>query len=536
TIDGVTLVIDSGLHKVSRSSAWTGLTALELEGIPQDSAVQRAGRAGRTAPGRCIRLYSENDLRSRPRRLDPEIRRVDIASEVLSLATLGVTSVDALPWLTAPEPARWERALNLLVALGFLSRSHSVTSLGRRASRLPLHPRFARLLTEAADRGATRAAASAIAALSEGTRLPSGLRADTSDLVALARLRPRGQAHRVRKQLLGAVSTRVTPVGTEDEALRWATLHAFSDRVARRRSPESDVFTLESGGDATLDDRSTVRTFDWIVAIEVADGFRGPTIRLASAIEPDWLLELPGADEDLSETVDARWVDKSERVEARETLRWRGLVLESSTINPRGRTEPTDLLIQKARAAGPGRFADVAAVEELVARRQFAHSVDESIPTLTPELVLERIEGLCQNAATFREIRDAKLLALLESELDWSVLQRFEKLAPMHVTLQSGHRSRVRYPPASPPRISDYLKYFLGMSDGPTLGSERFPVLIELLAPNRRPVALTSDLRGFWERTWPEVRKELRGRYPRHPWPEDPTVPPPPRKPRKPRS
>ena len=517
TLEGVAAVIDSGLHKVMRSSPWTGLSHLREEPVPRDSAEQRAGRAGRTRPGRCLRLYVESDLRSRPACLDPEVRRADLAPASLLLAAL---EAEGLTWLDAPQEAAWTSARALLVALGALD-ARGLTPPGRALLTLPLHPRLGVLLREATRLGHADAGALAAALLAEDVRLPDGLPESDSDVLALmAAFRERRLDAALRDRVARAakdLGARGPPRGTweEGDAVRRALLFALADRVARRKDRES--FALVGGREVRLDRRSTVREARFVVAID-AEGGQHPLVRLCSAVEPDWLLDLPG--DDLTEEVEVRWDEAAERVEASRTLRWRGLVLDASKVPSRGLAETTALLRRQARIAGAGRFADMDAVAQLRDRRRFAHSVDPSVPTLDDEAILATLDALCEGAAGFRDLKDANLIAALS--LDAKTRRRLDQLAPERVPLASGRHARVRYLPEGRPRVAAPVQHFFGMTDGPRLGDGRVPALLELLAPSGRPVQLTDDLAGFWVRTWPEVRRELRGRYPRHKWPEDP--------------
>ena len=528
TLPRVTTVIDSGLHRVARCSPWTGLRTLDTEPVPRDSADQRAGRAGRVGPGRCVRLYTEADYRSRPDRLAPEIRRTDLAPIALTVAQLGPEG-RSLRWLEAPEPARWVAATKVLVELGAVaSETGELTDAGHTMLSMPLHPRLARLALDAPDLGPLAASL-----LSEGARLPTGpLPAGESDVLALVdcledRALPHNLVRRVRRA--AADVRRQLPrsprAADPREALLRALLHAFPDHVARRREQDRALFVLAGGGNARQDPASTVRVEPWVVAVDATGGGR-PFVRLASAIEPDWLYELPSADDALTDGVEVTWSVERERVEAHALVRWRNLVLESRRVDARELPEATEVLRQRARQAGLGRFADADAVAHLRDRCRVAHEADPSVPGLTDADIAAALDGLCASSISFKELRQADLLATLRDRLTWPQRKRLDALCPERIQLASGYSARVRYLPEGPPRISARVQHFLGMEEGPRLGGGRVPVLLELLAPNNRPVQLTDDLAGFWDRTWPQVRKELRGRYAKHAWPEDPRAAP----------
>ena len=539
TLPRVTTVIDSGLHNVARSSPWSGLASLSCEEIPRDSADQRAGRAGRTAPGSCLRLYTEASYRRRAPRLAPEIRRSDLAPIALLLAALEVGRAQDLDWLDAPEAARWAAATTLLAQLGALSLSLSLsntalTDTGRRMLDLPLHPRLGRLLLAARAEGAARSGATCAALLSEGVRLPSGLPASASDVLALAeafdrRRLPRSVGARVARvaRQLGGGRDRSDDV---DTAILRAVLSGYPDRVGVIRGGK-DVL-LAGGGTARLGRDSTVRSEPWIVCVE-AGGSGTPVARQLSGIEPDWLLELPCAEDALTEQLDVRWLKDEQRVVARRTIRWQGLVMEETAADARGLPESTELLRRKARAAGLARFADVTAVTSFSDRRRFAHALEPDIPTCDAEAVLETLDALCEGRESFKQVEAADLMGALRGQLTWKQRRRLDELAPVRVELPGGGSANVDYSGEGKPRVQVRLQRLLGSREGPLLGQGRVRPLLELLAPNGRAVQLTDDLAGFWERTWPDVRKELRGRYPKHDWPEDPIDGPRRRRPRR---
>jgi ATP-dependent helicase HrpB len=529
TLDGVTTVIDSGLHKVLRCSPWSGLNALTSEPIPRSSADQRAGRAGRTAPGRCIRLYTQSDYARRPAQLNPELQRADIAGTVLSLAQLGIEEHSQLQWLDAPEIARWDAARELLTQLGAVDEGGGLTPLGALMAALPLHPRLSCLSVRAAQSGLPEDGALAAALLSEGVRLPDDAGYGDSDLELLMERSRKKQlppnlgrrVARVAQDLqrpLKECSTAQTP---EPFALAKALLFAFSDRVARRRDNDSKRWQLIGRKDGRLDDRSVVSQAQWLVALEATE-HPHILVRLAAAIEPDWLLELPGAEQALSEQLEVSWNAQSERVEATDSTRFNGLLLDQRNVTAKGSEECIALLQKQIRVAGLARFLDVKALNVLMARRQLAHSVDPSIANLNEANIWTHLDELCEHAQSFKDLQRSEPLAALTHQLDWQARKRLDALAPERVLLAGGRHARVKYSPGQKPKISAKIQHFFGMAEGPKLGGGQVPVLIELLAPNQRPAQLTDDLAGFWERTWPEVRKELRGRYPKHKWPEDP--------------
>jgi ATP-dependent helicase HrpB len=493
TIEGVREVVDSGLHRVARYDSALAIDRLETERIPRDSADQRAGRAGRTGPGHALRLWDARD-RLRERR-EPDVMRVDLAGPLLEILAWGGDPL-AFEWLEAPPRERALAALELLGQLGAL-RGSRLTPLGERLRRLPLHPRLARLLV--GDGGSARAAA-ACAALSD--RLPARAAADTSaesDLLlvadARASLPPRvREAARQLEELARAALER--PAGRdEDDPRRFlrAVLAAYPDRVARRREPGAPRLALSSGGGATLARESAVRS-EFLVAVDLFAGDGGePLVRMASAIEPAWLD--PTARERVHH-LDAG----TGAVRATERVLYGRLVVSEHPVAP-DPEEAAAVLARELERRGVGEDA-----EALLRRARFAG------------VTLDVARLLADATAGRTRLADVDVVAALPFEARRDI----DRLAPAMLRVPSGREVALEYRDDGSVAASVKLQELFGLAETPRVGPRREPVLLMLLAPNGRPVQTTRDLRSFWERTYPEVRKELRGRYPKHPWPEDP--------------
>jgi len=506
TIEGVTAVIDSGLARTASSSPWTGLPALAVKRIGQASARQRAGRAGRTRPGRVIRLYSEDDYARRPERDVPEILRAELSQATLALRSLGVERWLDLELLESPGEAQIVAAEDLLARLG------AVGELGRRMARFPLHPRLSRLLLEAEARGAGDDGCAVAALLSAGARLPEETHhSGRSDLLWLLDSEWRGDVKRLYEQIRRIA--RPKSKGARDEsALLMAVLAAFPDRVARRR--QGSELLLAAGGSVELASSSVVRDARFLVAVDVEDrpDQRLPVVRLASAVEPEWLLDL--FPDRVSERTSVEWNRAAERVEAVSALYFESLTIEESRSGAVDSEAAAALLAERAIEAGLDRFADPG---EFLARAQFAGA------PLGPPDVSEALRSLCKGLRSFAELeaaaRGGGLVRALERRLPPGLL---DKLAPEFVRLPAGRRVRVHYQTGQPPWIASRLQDFFGMRESPRVGDGSVPLVVRLLAPNQRPVQTTTDLAGFWQRLYPQVRRELMRRYPKHAWPEDP--------------
>lgn len=491
TVPDVTAVVDTGWQKVARYDPDRGIDSLELERIPSDAADQRAGRAGRLGPGRVRRLWDRAD-RLRPHR-QPEIHRVDLSDAVLDILAWG-GSPSSFEWFDAPPPERVAAALTLLQQLGAV-RAGKVTALGARMKRMPLHPRLARMLLEA---GGRRDVALACALLSERHATAAHPATTSSDLLSAVGDERSIPAHvRDVARRLGDIATDAAPpdrMGGEASFLR-AVFTGYSDRVARRREEGSPRFLLTSGHGAVLGRESGVRDAPFVVAVDVHAGRRGEaaeaTIRIASAIDPAWL-----------EPTDVRLEHavESGRVRAVERTYYGAIPIGERPASP----DPGEAarLLADAYAARGLTDAD----EQLVRRLRFA-----DLPVDVPFLLRAAATG-CRSLDEI-DIRAA---------LDWSVARDVERRAPEAIAVPSGRPARLTYQENGTVVAAVKLQELFGLAESPRLGPRQEPIVFELLAPNGRAVQTTRDLRSFWNTTYQEVRKELRGRYPRHPWPEDP--------------
>jgi ATP-dependent helicase HrpB len=447
TVDGVSDVIDSGLQKVVRFDAETAVDHLQSEQISLDSADQRAGRAGRTGPGRATRLWDPRMI-LRPHR-EPDVRRVDLAGPVLDILGWGGDPL-TFEWFERPPQHRIEAALDLLRRLGAVE-GRTLTPIGKELQRMPLHPRLARVLVEGGQE-----AVRVCALLSEDVRnLGHG------DALALADSPRLDHAVRELKRVSPASSP---PLGAGRDAggtrdrIRRALLAGFPDRVAMRREPGSLRLLLSSGTGAVLGRESGLHEGEFLVALDVSGG-QEALVRIASPIERDWLT--PTHRDTLHELVKGK-------VRATERVWYDSLLLKEINVPPRAE-EARKLLEDHART-----------------------QID---PELQRRLAFARVE------------RGSR---------------RLEQLAPERISLPSGRTAKLEYREDGSVVAAVKLQEVFGLADTPRIGPDRTPVTFALLAPNGRPVQITRDLRSFWTTAYQEVRRELRGRYPRHPWPEDP--------------
>jgi ATP-dependent helicase HrpB len=317
-----------------------------------------------------------------------------------------------------------------------------------------------------------------------------------------------------------------------ESALRLALLAGYPDRVARRVRPGGRQLAVAGGGSAELAETSVVRDAEWLVALDAEErGRGGALVRLASAIEPEWLIEL--YPDGIIESCEVVWDPRAERVQARETMAWDGLVLHATERADPPEEDAARVLAEAALAAGPSAFGEGEGLERWLARARFAASVAPSLRPPDDAAMREAIVALCRGRRSFAELRESGLLSSLRATLAGSGGE-VDRLAPDRVTLTGGRAVQVQYEPGKPPRIESRLQDFFGMTDGPRVGGGRVALVLDLLSPSGQSVQVTTDLAGFWQRHYPAVRKELMRRYPRHSWPEDPTVPTPRMRPRRP--
>jgi ATP-dependent helicase HrpB len=500
TIEDVGAVIDSGLARVASHSPWSGLPTLQVARISQASANQRAGRAGRTRAGCAIRLYPLDDFVRRPAQDLPEIARADLAPMLLLLRAMGNPEVE---WLDAPPAAAMEHATALL---GRLAPDEAIA---REMARYPLHPRLARLIVEARREGVAEDGCTVAALLSAGERLPARPdHATRSDLLVLleSHWEPRtAQVVRQIRRMVDAPRQR----GRDEDALLRSVLAAFPDRVARRR--QGAELQLAAGGPATLAPSSTVTESEFLVAVEAEDrrDQKSPLVRIASAIEPEWLLDL--FPDRVREVSQVEWNRGAGRVEAVNALMFDQIAIQQS----RGAADPeaaAAMLAQKGLEKGLGRGEEL---DAFLARAKFAGI--EGAP------VEEALRSLAMGVRSLAELeaaaREGGLVRAVERQLAPADRRRLDELAPERIRLPGGRQVRVHYEADQPPWIESRLQDFYGMTVTPTVG-RGVPVVVHLLAPNNRPVQMTTDLPGFWTRLYPEIRKQLSRRYPKHKWPE----------------
>jgi ATP-dependent helicase HrpB len=516
TIEGVRLVIDSGLARASRVDPFTGLAHLETIEISQASAEQRAGRAGRTAPGYVLRLYGAHDLRRRPPFDPPEIVRSDLTAIALITARLSPDRSDHWDWLDPPPEAAWSAAQRLLGLLGACDQGR-LTEFGLRLAGVPLHPRLAVLIETGRAHGVEREATWLAAWLAE-----ERIAGDPLDLIAPNGPAPSAEVRRAASALGHAIpAMRGALSDRAEEALALALLRAFPERVARRRAASADQVLMAGGGTATLSPACRALAGSLLLAVGArVRGDATPRIDAALPIRAEWLMEL--FPECVTERDELTWNAQQERVEGSWQLRYGELVIEESPRSDPSGPEVEQLLARQALQRGVEGWVDHELWTTLRARLEFAQR--HGVP-IEPDQLLDfprLLRNACLGQRSFAALHQIDWPRYALEQMDGSTHQRLERTAPLSVTLASGRQTRVRYRRDQPPTIASRIQDFFGVTTTPTIAGGSVPLVVQLLAPNQRPVQVTTDLAGFWTKHYPALRQQLMRRYPKHAWPEKP--------------
>jgi len=552
TIEGVRVVIDGGLSRVPRFSPRTGMTSLETVRVSRASADQRRGRAGRIAPGVCYRLWGEHEQHHLVAQSSPEILEADLAPLALELAAFGIENPAALRWLDEPPSAAYAQARELLAELGALGPASGsaaagrITPRGRRMAGLPLHPRLAHMVVEAETLGALPVACDLAALLSERDPIRGGPAslpdADIESRLALLRGRrhalPTSQTasadalRRIRAEstrllaALGSARALENDTAAADDTSVAGLLLAFAypDRIGQLRAPRSGRFLLRNGNGAALAGPQSLSDASYIVAAEL-DGRRPESrIFLAARVE---LAELEGHfAEQITLDQEITWDPREGAVVAREQERLGALVLAERPLRKPDPEVVKAVLLDGIRQVGVDALPWSDGARSLRQRLGFLRRLDASWPEVSDDALSETLgEWLGPYLGSARSLSDVTrvdLAGALLAMLSWDKRATLEELAPTHVVVPSGSRIPIDYGDASAPVLAVRLQEMFGLADTPRIARGAVPLTVHLLSPAQRPVQVTRDLAGFWRTSYFDVRKEMRGRYPKHYWPDDP--------------
>lgn len=559
TIDGVTVVIDAGLARIARFDPRRGINTLLIEKISRASADQRAGRAGRTAPGVCLRLWTEREHEQRAAQELPEVRRLDLCEVVLTLKASGIDDIAGFPWLEKPDLIALDRAETLLADLGALAGKHrTVTDTGRRMLRFPLHPRYSRMLLEAESRGCVRPVA-LMAALVQGRsfllrgqgsdardeqfdddntsdffRLMSAWRfADENryDLESCRRLGIHAQGARavgpLFKQFLDIARREGLDTedhGLDDVAVRKCVLAGFSDQVARRLDRGTLRCDLVHSRRGTLARESVVQAAELFVAAEISEiqgraGAVDTLLTQCTVIEEDWLAEL--FPDDYRDETGVIYDPVIRRVQARRERRFRDLVLATKPTAEEPPASAAATLLAREVLNGNITLGEwnVNVDQWIVRVNRLAEWFPElEVTPITPEDRATLIEQICYGSLGAKELRDKPVMPTLREWLRPEQLAVLDDYLPERLIMSNGRKARLRYEAEGPPVLSARIQELFGIDSTFAIGHGRVPVKFEILAPNQRPLQITDDLARFWTEMYPEVKPALSRRYPRHEW------------------
>ncbi len=549
TVDGVMAVVDTGTARQQEFDPSVGMDRLRLGPISKASADQRAGRAGRTQPGICVRLWSELEHRARAEHAIPEIRRVDLAGAMLQLLAFGEADLQNFPWFEPPRPESILTATTLLRDLGATANDR-LTGLGRHLAQLPVHPRVGRLLVEGARLGVANRAALAAAMLSErdpyardSNRSAPNRMPTFSDLLdrleGLEEFERSGKfATRIGDILRGpAFATfqarnhlvrllreerQVDATVDPDEAILRAVFAAYPDRLARRRSPGDRRARLVGGRGVRLAPSSGVSEPELFVAVDVDAGGVDSFVRIASGVRKEWL----PADRLLVQIVTS-FDESLLKLVARRQVMYGDLAIEETGAHIADESRAAEVLAVAAAShwervrptpeSAAGQFLlRLKCLRGWAPHCEFPNFDDAALKELLPEL--------CRNRRSLDDVRTAPWLDALRGRLSYAQLQTLDREAPERLEVPSGSQIQLHYEEGRPPILAARIQELFGLVETPRIAGGRVKVLLDLLAPNYRPQQVTDDLASFWQNAYPAIRKELRIRYPKHSWPDDPTT------------
>lgn len=523
TIDGVTTVIDTGLHRRASFSWWSGLSRLVTRPIAKASAIQRAGRAGRTAPGQCFRLYSQSDFEGRPGFEVPEIQRSDLSPTLLEVLGLG-GEIGSFPWFLTPPSDASAAAEILLERLGAV-QGGSLTTLGREMAGYSLHPRLARAVIEAAKRGVLEETATLAAWISEGDF-------NELNLFDILEIRRPPNVQRLREQILGGGGKKNgAKLSSETEAAR-SLLAGFPDRVAKKRAGTKGAeveLVFATGGSALVARQPVIEKNEYFLVLDVQErGRQGEGklkvhVHTLIPIKADWLLDLGN---DLIREEEALiWDAERGKVYEVARLSYGELILSEDRGEPRDAEAASRLLLREAFGIDAGNLPSVPDLLKLLERHLDPEPVESFLSRLKLLKKDEADSGFIFRAlsgvTSLNDLHPAALQERLENALGPALRGELDRALPTHHQL-GARRVKIHYQWDQNPWIASRLQDFFGLKQGPTILGGRLALTLQLLAPNQRPVQVTQDLASFWKNIYSEVRKELSRKYPRHKWPENP--------------
>ncbi|EPI8786772.1 ATP-dependent helicase HrpB [Vibrio parahaemolyticus] len=528
TIEGIRLVVDSGLERVARFDLKNGLTRLEQTRIAQSSAIQRAGRAGRIEEGICVRLYSESQLKQQPQVPQPEILHSDLASLVMELAFWGTTDIHELKWLDIPSAAALQQAKQLLFSLGLITEQGQLTAEGKQAHDLGVEPRAAAMLIKSQSHSdkMVNVALAAVALIEEPERNVTNIAHSLHRW--LSGSHPKKSLLLKRAQSLAhKLDTTFSLREVDEDALPLVLSLAFPDRIAQQRANQFGRFALANGHGAECRPDDMLGGCEYLVAIDLMRSHSNSSqIHLACELDVNILQTTFDSLFSTKEVVD--WDEKKGRLVAEKQRKLGQLVIERVSLPNPGKEKMTQALLTYVRRQGLSSLNWTPAAESLLERIRCAVDwlPEQAWPMFDEASLLdsldEWLEPYMTSVASVKDLSKINLVEALNARLGWPLNQHLDEWLPEHYQLPTGTKKRIRYQHGHEPVLSVRMQEVFGESTSPTVAIGRKRLVLELLSPAQRPLQVTSDLAAFWNGSYKDVQKEMKGRYPKHVWPDDP--------------
>ncbi|EHH2452126.1 TPA: ATP-dependent helicase HrpB [Vibrio parahaemolyticus] len=528
TIEGIRLVVDSGLERVARFDLKNGLTRLKQTRIAQSSAIQRAGRAGRIEEGICVRLYSESQLKQQPQVPQPEILHSDLASLVMELAFWGTTDIHELKWLDIPSAAALRQAKQLLFSLGLITEQGQLTAEGKQAHDLGVEPRAAAMLIKSQSHSdkMVNVALAAVALIEEPERNVTNIAhslhrwlSGSHPKKSLLLKRAQSFAHKL--------DTKFSLREVDEGALPLVLSLAFPDRIAQQRANQFGRFALANGHGAECRPDDMLGGCEYLVAIDLMRSHSNSSqIHLACELDVNILQTTFDSLFSTKEVVD--WDEKKGRLVAEKQRKLGQLVIERVSLPNPGKEKMTQALLTYVRRQGLSSLNWTPAAESLLERIRCAVDwlPEQAWPMFDEASLLdsldEWLEPYMTSVASVKDLSKINLVEALNARLGWPLNQHLDEWLPEHYQLPTGTKKRIRYQHGHEPVLSVRMQEVFGESTSPTVAIGRKRLVLELLSPAQRPLQVTSDLAAFWNGSYKDVQKEMKGRYPKHVWPDDP--------------
>ncbi len=528
TIEGIRLVVDSGLERVARFDLKNGLTRLEQTRIAQSSAIQRAGRAGRIEEGICVRLYSESQLKQQPQVPQPEILHSDLASLVMELAFWGTTDIHELKWLDIPSAAALQQAKQLLFSLGLITEQGQLTAEGKLAHDLGVEPRAAAMLIKSQSHSdkMVNVALAAVALIEEPERNVTNIAHSLHRW--LSGSHPKKSLLLKRAQSLAhKLDTTFSLREVDEDVLPLVLSLAFPDRIAQQRTNQFGRFALANGHGAECRPDDMLGGCEYLVAIDLMRSHSNSSqIHLACELDVNILQTTFDSLFSTEEVVD--WDEKKGRLVAEKQRKLGQLVIERVSLPNPGKEKMTQALLTYVRRQGLSSLNWTPAAESLLERIRCAVDwlPEQAWPMFDEASLLdsldEWLEPYMTSVASVKDLSKINLVEALNARLGWPLNQHLDEWLPEHYQLPTGTKKRIRYQHGHEPVLSVRMQEVFGESTSPTVALGRKRLVLELLSPAQRPLQVTSDLAAFWNGSYKDVQKEMKGRYPKHVWPDDP--------------